>query len=539
MRRTIAGLGLALALVASACGSDDSSSDPATPGDTSATDPGVTDSTAGDTTSPDGSSTSDGENTPEPTGGTLVMADISPVQTFDPALANTPQIGWLRPVYDTLIRRVGLSEYEGGLATDWSLDGMDLTLDLRSDVSFTDGTPFDAEAVKANLDRGKSSEGPLAPIYNAIDSVAVVDAETVTLTLAKPRPSILFDLSGVVGMMLSPAAFDAADLDRNPVGTGPWMFDGESSVEGDKAVYVKNPDYWAPDLQLVDTVEIRMLEDPTALLNAMSTGQVQAGGLQAAGIVAAEQAGLDLATAPVLSWGLFILDREGTLVPALADPLVRQAMAYAIDREAIVDSVLFGKGGLPGGSFFSEETPAFSQDAEDAYGLDLDQARELLADAGYPDGFSMDLPTIPPFQPMAEVVAGALAEIGIDVNLVPLQSDLTAELQTKNFPAAVILLPTESPFTVFGQVLAPGGPFNPFSPDEPEILALLQAAGATGTDAASQAGPFADVNAAISEQGIVITLAQGFRTVAFSTDVVGERLAISAPPDPRGLGVDG
>ncbi|MEO5725034.1 MAG: ABC transporter substrate-binding protein [Ilumatobacteraceae bacterium] len=529
-KRTMASMVIAMGLVAAACGSSSSKTPSSDAGTASTASTAVSGSSVAPVDS--GGSTSPGKVT----GGTLVFADVSPVVTFDPAKANFPQAGYLRPVYDPLIRQIDFNKFVPALATSWDLKGTTLTLKLRTDVKFTDGTAFDAAAVKGNLDRGKAAKGPMAQVFNAIDSVTVVDPATVTINLVKPRPSIISDLSGIPGEMLSPKAFDAPGLDRAPVGTGPWMFDPSSSVEGEKAVYTKNPNYWDPSVQLVDKVEIRALADPTALLNALSTGQVEAALVSAAQIVAAEKAGLEMAKSPTLPWGLFIFDRDGVVVPAFKDVRVRQAMAYSIDRKAIVKSILFDRGGQAGGSFFAKPSDAYSDTAENAYGLDVAKAKQLLTDAGYPNGFSFDLPTIAPFQSMAEAVSGSLADIGIKANIVTLPSNLTAAFQTKKYGASVMLMPLGSPYTFFEQVLTPGGPYNPFAPDDPALTKLVQTA-ATAEGDAAQGAAYSALTTAVSEQGIVITLAQGFRTVAYSPKVIGPRISYTSPPDPRGLGV--
>ncbi|MFC5749656.1 ABC transporter substrate-binding protein [Actinomadura rugatobispora] len=464
---------------------------------------------------------------------TLSLGEISHLQTFDPAKANTPQIAYLRPVFDTLISSRGSGEYGPGLATTWTYTGSDLVLTLRKGVKFTDGTPFDSSVVKANIERGKKVDGPLAAVsYNLVEKVETPDPYTAELRLARPGPSIVQMLSGVPGMMLSPKAFNDPKVDRNPVGTGPWKLDAASSVEGDSYTYAKNTGYWDPSVQKADKVRIRAYTDAGAMINALRGGQVQAGPVSGAQVRSAEQSGLTVERDPGLPAGLLVLDRDGGTVPALKDVRVRQAMAYAMDRAAINSSVMFGTGDADG-NLFDDRSPAYEPALKSSYPADLAKARRLMAEAGHPDGFAFDLPTNPVFANLAEAVAGALGKIGIRARLVNLQAgNLAVQLRSRKYPVAVLQLPADDPYLFYQQTLSPKGPYNPYGATDPRIEAL--AARASTKTIRDGAAEYRGLYRRAAEQGYVITLVRGYRMLAVRKGVSGA-IPVGTAPDPRNV----
>jgi peptide/nickel transport system substrate-binding protein len=301
------------------------------------------------------------------------------------------------------------------LAESWSYndDRTVLTLNLRDDVDFTDGEHFDADAVKANLDL--QLEGPSGPAFGAVDEFAVVDEYTIEVRLSEPDERVLRILSVPLA---SPAALDDREaLFNTPVGSGPYTL--ESTVTDTEYVFVRNPDYWNAEAFEFDRIEMTVMEDLTARLNALKSGQIDYAQIDAATAAEAEATGLDTYVITPQWQGLILGDRRGEIVPALADVRVRQAIMMALDREAFNESAWGGLGD-PGNQVGTTEqagTGYYLPELADEYPYDPDRARELLAEAGYPDGFE-----IPPVQVLAGWVAPlrtyltqALGDIGITV----------------------------------------------------------------------------------------------------------------------------
>src|SRR5690606_35712698 len=197
----------------------------------------------------------------------------------------------------------------------------------------------------------------------------------------------------------------------------------EESREGEKRVYLPNPTYWDKDKIGLARYEVWELPDDTARLNALKTGQIDAGNWLAnpqAAIIDRSPDMKLIRNTGGLNYHLVISDREGTRVPALADPNVRLAMAHSIDRSAFATAVQFG---LAEDSYqpYAKGDWAYDPATEGYYAYDLDKARELMAKSKFPNGFTFDMPSIPIFQSRVEALAGFFKEIGITMNIVPVE----------------------------------------------------------------------------------------------------------------------
>ncbi|MEY9212124.1 hypothetical protein NI17_007140 [Thermobifida halotolerans] len=154
------------------------------------------------------------------------------------------EAGYMRVPYENLVALDGAGEITPVLATDWEQTDTELTLTLREGVVFHDGTPFNAEAVKANLESIRGSNGPYAGPLQVIESIDVVDELTVRLNLAEPSPSLLTTLSTRAAPMASPKAIEDGSVAEHPVGTGPWAYDPDASTLGTRMAFTFFPDYW-------------------------------------------------------------------------------------------------------------------------------------------------------------------------------------------------------------------------------------------------------------------------------------------------------
>ncbi len=281
---------------------------------------------------------------------TLTLAAITPPSSF--AIGEMAQSGpedtYYQAVYDKLLTQDADGQPAAALATEWSYDETNTTLSLtlRDDVTFTDGAAFDADAVKANLDVARAATGEAGTALGSISSVEVVDATRVDLVLSRPDPGLLQSLARSSGYMASPEALTSPDLATNPVGSGPYVYDADASTAGSDYTFTRNEDHWAADAYPYDTVEVQYLDDTTAVLNGLRSGQIDGSTAQTNDL----QEGAESADLTVTTYtsggieGIYLWDRAGALAPALADVRVRQAINHAIDRQSIIDVVKNGLG---------------------------------------------------------------------------------------------------------------------------------------------------------------------------------------------------
>lgn len=347
-----------------------------------------------------------------------------PPSSLDPYLSNWggQYAAYLYPVYDTLIREEPDGTLSPNLATSWEYTTpLNFEIKLRTDAKFNDGTPVDAEAVKANLDRLKTVNGPRVSRMEAIKEVKVVDPQTLSLTLSSPNPSLPLEFSQLFGMIVDPSALDNTDLATAPVGSGPYVLDTSKTVKDSKYIYTRNPDYWNSKAFPFDTLILQVYPDQNSMLNAIRSGEVAVGYGSSDTVSAAESAGLKVVTKPINAYMIFLSDREGKLVPALGDVKVRQALNYAVDRDAILKAVFNGQGKSTT-QIFPPGSDGYSADLDSYYKFDPEKAKTLLAEAGYPDGFTFEtaLPAASRDGTYAQALAGFFENVGVTMKIVPL-----------------------------------------------------------------------------------------------------------------------
>lgn len=460
--------------------------------------------------------------------GTLKIAAATNVQTLDPQMAAVAQEYYLNPVFDTLIHAKPDGTYEAGLAEEWKLvDPMTFELQIRPDVTFSDGEPMDVKAVVANLERGMATKAsPSTAFYSKIGSVEAVDDSTVRLKLAKPTTDMLSQLSRLPGMMMSPASFDA-DPDTKPIGAGGWTYDAAASNAGEVQVYQANPKYWDPDRVKVETVEIRVLEDASAATNAILDGQVDVIELRSE----ADRATLDNGSLQLIKrsnanvYYIQIMDTDGTLLKPMHDERVRRALNLGIDREAFNKGMQFGNGD-PSPSFWLPDTPYYDKSLEDlAY--DPDEAKRLLAEAGYKDGFSVTFPSFGALTEVAESVQQMWAKIGVKVKIKQVEPGTLANVM-RNGKTAMTLTLTRG-FTAESQYSerhAPGSPYDTVGSDRGNVAELADKALRAETTEAQDAA-WRDVYTYLIEQGYLMVVAHEIPTVIAGKNISGVQLAPS------------
>jgi peptide/nickel transport system substrate-binding protein len=323
-------------------------------------------------------------------------------------------------VYEGLTRFAADGSILPGLASSWEIapDGLSWVFNLRPGVTFHDGTPFTAEDVAFSFERAMAEDSTNAQkqLFEGINSVNVIDDVTVEIGLDAPKGSLLFNLAWGDAVILSPAS---AETNRtNPVGTGPFRF--AQWVQGDRVELVAYEDYWGEKPKL-EKVTFKFISDPTAAFAAMMAGDLDAFPVfPAPENLAQFEADPRFQVVVGTTEGETILAINNARAP-FDDIRVRQAIAHAIDRQAIIDGAMFGYG-TPIGSHFAPHHPAY----EDLTGLseyDPEKARALLAEAGHAGGFATTLALPPPSYARrgGEIVASQLRAVGIEPQIVNME----------------------------------------------------------------------------------------------------------------------
>lgn len=430
----------------------------------------------------------------------LTIGTIQDVRSWDPAQAHVGHV--LQPyqaVYDSLILRAPDGKLSPMLATGWKYNDTNtkLTVDLRTDVTFSDGAKFDAEAAKANMDHFKKANGPQMAQLAAVQDVAVVDADTIDINLATPDPALEYFLSQAAGLMGSPTALGTEGIKTEPAGSGPYVMDKAGSVKDSQTVFNARQDYWNKDLQKYQKLTFKILADITARTNALVSGQVDATILDPKTGKQAEGAKMTLAANEVDWQGLLLMDRDGTKNAPLKDVKVRQAINYAFDRKTILDQVMLGQG-TPTSQPFGKESGAWTEGLENHYSYDPAKAKQLLKEAGYENGVTLEIPGIPNFETQISVVKQQLADVGITLNVgAALTNTFTSDVAAQKYTTMYFSLFQGEPTVAINQIISTKALYNPFKNADPELDAKIEAVRTGGADAGKLAQ---DVNKYVVEQ---------------------------------------
>jgi peptide/nickel transport system substrate-binding protein len=362
--------------------------------------------------------------------GTLTVALTTFPNSLDVATTaerNAENAAW--QLYDSLIWIDDEGNKVPALAESWEVsdDGTEYTFHLRQDVTFHNGEPFTADAVVFSWERGSQPGMEWADRWGRAESVEKVDDYTVKITTAEPDPLFLAILAEHWGMVPPQYIAEVGDegFNEHPVGTGPFMF--VEWVKGDRIEYQANPNYWDTGRPKVETLIFRSIPESSTRAAAIQTGEVDV-----VTRLSSEEAKtlLGLPNVRVLRYPV---DRAfyitfNNLTTGVGQPTedvqVRQAMNHAVDRQAIIDQLFDGYGRLSTGLI----TPVdLGHDGTlEPYAYDPDRARELLAEAGFADGFDIDFAcpagAYTNFEEVCEAIVGYLAEVGINANLEIMES---------------------------------------------------------------------------------------------------------------------
>lgn len=413
--------------------------------------------------------------------------------SWDPV---TSTAGWdthaLALVYDGLTQLDEDGSVVPGLAEEWeySADGTAITFRLRADAEFSDGTPVTGAAVKASLERARDQENStLSGQLRIITGIDVVDERTVTVHLDQADYQVPYLFAGKTGFIVNPAAFDdVAALATAPAGSGPFAL--TEYVPNSHAELERNDGYWNADRIFIDDFSIVPVTDPATVVAGVTSGRWDVAIVPPAQVAAAEAADLTVETIDALT--VRTLDVDGTVEP-FDDQRVLQAISHATDRQALIDAAYFGQG-TPNWQPFPEGYVAHSPELEELYPHDVAAAKELLAEAGHPDGIDISLALGEEDTALAEVLQAQWAEAGIRATLqVKPPTAIAQNYVQRTLPLVLDSYSgRQSPLQGLEVLYGPEGLMNLGRQTPPELTAAIDAARATPTDAPDYAEKIQD-----------------------------------------------
>ena len=463
LRRLLAML-LALALVAAACGSDD---------DTDAE--GGTDAGSGEEATADDGGDGDGDgggqaSVPGGPEGTLAIANGIVTNTLNPHDDQTPAtFSFYAWTFEGLVRQNPDASLSPHLAESWEVseDGLTITFRLREGVTFHDGEPFNAEAVKTSLEYVKTGppEQVIPPVAGQLANVTEIEVlgeYELALKLGQPGEiALLAWLSRNSGLIVSPNALGEAAT--NPIGTGPYIYNAEeSSADLTTLVFDANPDYWQPDAVGFERVEIDNIVDNAARKQAFEAGQYD---MATVSLDEGEASRGFIESGPSVIFSFTVIDWQGEVIPQLANRDVRCAMAQALNREGIVNQSNFPAEAVRNQWAGGPDDYAWIDDL-DVPAFDIEAAQAAFEATGE-EAFTFTNEYLPAtgFEVGSVAWAGGLNELGITMDHGPLDppsgGEMFAAFAEARHPIQVIPINEPHPIMTLQQRATASGTLNP------------------------------------------------------------------------------
>ena len=347
---------------------------------------------------------------------------------FDVTQSHVPgdQIPWTIPIYDTLLRYTPSGALVPELASSATIaDPSTIDLTLRPGVTFSDGTPFDADAVKAGILRNEQApqNGEFDATLEDVSSIDVNSPTSLVIHLSQPAAGAFYPLlAGEETFIPSPAEVAKGDLSTQPVGAGPFVLQQFSPNQ--RIVLAKNPTYWDAKAIKLSQLQFTSVPAATQQLSALQAGQANlAVGLPATDIPALRHSNslqLSVVNSPTSNLWMPLCKTY----PPLAKVQVRQALSYAVDRSAISNALLEGAGS-PQWALWPQNSIYYPASLTNHYAYNVAKAKQLLKAAGYAKGFNLtliELAGVPLTTQVAQVVQQEWKQIGVNVTLQPSSS---------------------------------------------------------------------------------------------------------------------
>lgn len=468
---------------------------------------GAADTTSGDTVKI-------GDSLSAPSGGV----------SFDP-ISPGAATSWryMHLLYGSLLTRNVDGSYDADLATNWDIvDDFTVSLELRDGVSFTDGTEFNAEAVRFNILRALEAEEESYSVSDSlkdVEDVEIVDNLNVQIHLSEPVAAWLFEadrpfFSSVETLMPSPASIDT--IDAAPVGAGAYILDEYADEE--KLSATKNPDYWGADDVGFERVEFTYLAPGTSQIVALRSGDVDIVNLPSSALSeVTDIEGVEVVdeVEGSMFWAIYMCKDR----PPFDDVRVRRAFNYALNRDAVVDLALGGTG-EPATGFLPPAHRFNDPELDSYYDQDLDEVETLLEDAGVKD-LSLDVMyklATPAAESVGEVLRSQLAESGITMNPVGVQDVVSEFFSVPGAAAGIITTGNGYGFSD----LVPGSIGNACNFDDPTLNSLVADIKKAEPDSDQQEKLMADAQKYVLDEALITWLAWDSDVTAFQSDRLAE-----------------
>ncbi len=451
----------------------------------------------------EGDPSGDGPAVEQVAGGALtvvVTGGLSTMTSLDPIAPANPNSDFRNAVFGELFHLGQNQVIEPRLAESYEVsdDGLSITFALREGVTFTDGTAFDAAAVKAAYDRALDPDNacPCLSTFRGVESTEAVDDHTVVITLKNPMPAFMVALSGTaLNWIPSPDAvesLDAADLGAKPIGAGPFVVDAFDSNQ--QLVLSRNPDYFEP--AFLDTLTFQAIGTDQSAFAAIQSGQAQiVGGITTFPLFTQAEAQFDVV--PTNSTGVW-MNQFNTISGAMSDIRAREALRYATDAAAINRAVFEDKQSLAqmsvaeGQRFHQATVPGFIE-------YDLDKATALVQELGGLD-IEIMLTTSTVGQKIGEALQAQWAKAGVNATLVaPSLADKQAKIQAGSWDVSTSFGGAIDPAANLGVNSFFGTGQNNSGVADPELDELIQKA-AREMDEAQRADLYEQVAQRINDE---------------------------------------
>lgn len=349
---------------------------------------------------------------------TLNVMQTEAPRSMDPGdQTATYTAALLDPMYEGLLKRDPDLSLKPALATEWSSDaaGLVWTFKLRPGVKFHDGTPFDADVVVKNFARHLDTKRGLAAsgrLRTFLEGVTAVDPMTVQFKLKSQYPAFLALLTTGPCLMVSPAAETAGTIGSKAVGTGPYKLAEYKS--GEYVLQTKNGEWWGGAPKGEDEIKWTWTPEPSVMNMALQTGDADVVNPFPAAFAQQLKANPDMTLSTTDGSAVFWVSLNTKMKP-LDDVRVRQALNYATDREGIVKAFMQGFA-KPANSPLAPVTPGYDKSLA-PYSYDVEKAKQLLKEAGYPDGFSMSTIVQEQESRIGELLQAMWAKAGVKLDV--------------------------------------------------------------------------------------------------------------------------
>ena len=361
-----------------------------------------------------------------------ISQEIDSLDPHSTAYAGTREV--LFNLFEGLVKATSEGEVEPAVASDYQVaeDARSITFTLREGITFHDGSLVTAQDVKYSIERYAQIQGSDSA-FGDFEELVIIDENTVQINLSKANSEFIFELTCAI----MPESNDA-QLNTDPIGTGPFKF--VSYTPGESLIVEKYEGYWKEDCPYLDQVTFKLVSDATTAVYELNAGTLDIYQYLTADEVYSLNDNFNVLEGNINYVQALFLNNA---VEPLNDIRVRQALCYAVDRDLINAMIFDGKSHIIGTNMIPGAAAYYNSDTETTYSHNIEKAKELLAEAGYPDGFELTI-TVPnnyaPHEAAAQVIVECLAEINVTakIELVEFTTWHSDVYTDRNYEATVV-----------------------------------------------------------------------------------------------------